>query len=283
VPVSTPISPYDRRSARRINRLLGRIQGDPDTRRPTLRVGQADLSYNDPNGDDMGHHVRKRFQPPFPIPPRFPIPVVGRASAWYPFPMEPPRHILRVLTRLGRATKELAGKLRRAKRSVEPAPAMIGLPPSARGLTGRPAGIAEHASELAREWEDVVEVYVQKTMRELGIADDRIGAPDYERGGDKRAFLPDETKGGTNDEWGRLYVDSGVLNPELNAEAIGPEAEKLWAEARVRDRIKAVIPHEDPECRGIPHDEAVQLAPENELPIGDNARKIRDSSVNTTE
>ena len=69
-------------------------------------------------------------------------------------------------------------------------------------------------------------------------------------------------------------MDSGILNPELNAEAIGPEAEKLWAGARVRDRIKAVIPHADLESRGLPHDAAVQLAPETELPIGDNARKI---------
>jgi hypothetical protein len=114
----------------------------------------------------------------------------------------------------------------------------------------------------------------QKTMRALGILEARIGAPDYERGGVKRAFLPDETKGGTNDEWGRLYVDSGILNPELNAGAVGPEAAKIWAGARVRDRIEAIIPHEDLESRGIPHDEVVQLAPETELPIGENARKI---------
>ena len=55
---------------------------------------------------------------------------------------------------------------------------MIGLPPSARGLTGRPADIAEHASRVARAWEDVAEAYVESTMRELGIAEHRIGAPD---------------------------------------------------------------------------------------------------------
>ena len=36
-------------------------------------------------------------------------------------------------------------------------PGMIGLPPSARGLTGRPKDIAEHASQVAQEWEDVAE------------------------------------------------------------------------------------------------------------------------------
>ncbi len=151
---------------------------------------------------------------------------------------------------------------------------MIGVPPSARGLTGRPPNIGQHASEVAREWEDVAEAFVQKRMRELGIPEHRIGAPDYERGGVKRAFLSEEGKGGTNDLAGRIYVDSGVLNPELNAEAIGAKAARAWAKARVRDRVEAVIPHEELESRGIPHDEVVQLAPDTDLPIGENARRI---------
>jgi hypothetical protein len=69
-------------------------------------------------------------------------------------------------------------------------------------------------------------------------------------------------------------VDSGSLNPKLNAGSIGPEVEKVCAESGLRDRIKAVISHEDLESQGIPHDEVVQLAPETELPIGENARKI---------
>jgi hypothetical protein len=127
---------------------------------------------------------------------------------------------------------------------------------------------------LAREWEDVGEAYVQRTMRELGIAEHRIGAADYPRGGVKRGFLPEDTQGGTNDEWGRLSVDSDILNPGLNAAENGPEAVRIWAESRLRDRVKAVIAHEDIESRGVPHDEAVQLAPETELPIGEKARRI---------
>jgi hypothetical protein len=102
----------------------------------------------------------------------------------------------------------------------------------------------------------------------------RIGAPDYERGGVKRAFYPEDTRGGTNDEGGRLYVDSGILNPGLNAVENGPEAVQTWAKARLRDRIQAVIAHEDIESRGIPHTEAVQRAPETGLPIGEIARRI---------
>jgi hypothetical protein len=116
--------------------------------------------------------------------------------------------------------------------------------------------------------------YVQRRMRELGIPEHRIGAPDYERGGISRAFLPEETIGGTNGIGQRLFVDSGVLNPELNAETIGPDASKMWAEARLRDRIDAVTAHEHLESPGVPHDEVVQRAPETELPISEKARKI---------
>src|SRR5208337_2507049 len=129
------------------------------------------------------------------------------------------------------------------------------LPPSARGLTGRPADPALHAKEVAREWEDVAESYIQERMRQLGIPDHQIGAPDYQRGGVRRVFLADEAIGGSYGTGRRLFVDSGVLNPELNAEVIGSEASKAWAKSRLRDRIEAVIVHEHLEAQGIPHDE----------------------------
>jgi hypothetical protein len=69
-------------------------------------------------------------------------------------------------------------------------------------------------------------------------------------------------------------VDPGILNPELNAVENGPEAARIWAKARLRDRIQAVIAHEDIESRGLPYAEAVQRAPETELPIGEDARRI---------
>jgi hypothetical protein len=151
---------------------------------------------------------------------------------------------------------------------------MIGPPPSARGLTGRPADIAEHASQVAREWEDVAESYVQKRMRELGIPEVQIGAPDYDRGGDRRAFLPDEMVGGTNGTGRRLFVDSGVLNPTLNAQKNGMEATKIRAKARLRDRIDAVVTHAHLEGQGVSHDEVVERAAGTSLPITENARKI---------
>jgi hypothetical protein len=131
-----------------------------------------------------------------------------------------------------------------------------------------------HAKEVAREWEDVAESYIQERMRQLGIPDHQIGAPDYQRGGVRRVFLADEAIGGSYGTGRRLFVDGGVLNPELNAEVIGSEASKVWAKARLRDRIEAVLVHEHLEAQGIPHDEVVERAADTDLPIGENARRI---------
>jgi hypothetical protein len=108
---------------------------------------------------------------------------VRSALPWYVCTMRAPRRLGHLFKLLRRAARKLTQKVR-----TEP-PGMIGAPPSARGLTGRPLDIGQHASEVALEWEDVAEAFVQKRMRELGIPEHRIGAPDYERGGVKRAFL----------------------------------------------------------------------------------------------
>ena len=197
--------------------------------------------------------------------------VVAKVGSWYSVAMEPTWSVIGLLSRVAKAAKALLGI---EKPPAERPPAMIGLPPSARGLTGRPPEIARHAQEVAREWEDVAENFVQKRMRELGIPDHQIGAPDYDRGGVRHAFLPDEPRGGTNDFAGRLYVDSGVLNPDLDAQAIGPEASALWAKSRLRDRTDAVIAHEHQEGAGIPHNQVVVRVAETVLPISENARRI---------
>jgi hypothetical protein len=107
--------------------------------------------------------------------------------------MEPPRRLSRLFTRLGEAAR---GILRREKPPVEPPSAMMGLPPSARGVTGRSRDIAKHAQQSAREWEGVGEAFVQKPMSELGIPDRQIGTPNYNRGGERRAFLPERRASG---------------------------------------------------------------------------------------
>ena len=62
--------------------------------------------------------------------------------------METPGDLGRLLGRLAEALKGIAARLRREK-----PPAMIGLPPSARGMKAIPDDIEEHAKDFAaRYW-----------------------------------------------------------------------------------------------------------------------------------
>jgi hypothetical protein len=146
-------------------------------------------------------------------------------------------------------------------------PGMIGRPPSTR----RPVDSEAHAVQSAREWGDVAEAFVQRRMRELGIAEDRIGAIEHAEGAIRRSFSPDERTGGTCDEFGRLYVDSGFLNPAL-VDPFGPESSEAWRKLRARHRIDAIIAHEDEETKGGFHETAIERAADTALPIADEAR-----------
>jgi hypothetical protein len=66
---------------------------------------------------------------------------------------------------------------------------------------------------------------------------------------------------------GRITVDSGVLNPELNAEKYGPQCASFWKKARLRDGIDSLIVHEYGEAKGVSHAEAIARAPDTELPV----------------
>jgi hypothetical protein len=153
--------------------------------------------------------------------------------------------------------------------SDKPLPAMIGLPPSARGLTGRPADIAEHASEVGREWEDVAERYVRRRIRELGIEESMNGEPDFGGSGRWRAFDPDGQQGGGCVTG--VVVDSGVLNPELLK---GKKGGRIYPRLRLRDRIDAAIAHEFAELLHGSHAEALKSAGRTELPIRPGARRL---------
>ena len=80
-------------------------------------------------------------------------------------------------------------------------------------------------------------------MQELGIPQDKNGAPDLDRTGKWRAFDPDGHTGG-------VYLNSGVLNPDLLK---GQKGGRIWAKARLRDRIDAIVAHEWEESRTIDH------------------------------
>ncbi len=147
---------------------------------------------------------------------------------------------------------------------------MIGLPPSARRLTGRPQDIADHASEVAQEWEDVGERYMRRRMHELGIPVRMIGQPEYGGDGRWRAFNPSGMTGGSNTTG--VVVDSGVLNPQLLR---GRKGGRIWPKLRLRDRIDAIISHEYEELQAEgSHGNALKAAARTVLPISGGARRL---------
>jgi hypothetical protein len=172
----------------------------------------------------------------------------------------------RIISRVVAVAKGLTFKFRLAG-AGEPTPAMIGTPPSKRSMWHDPA---QHARDFAERHAEPMNYHVENRMIELGIPTDRIGARKY--GYPHRAFWPEETTGGGNVPGRRLTVDSGVLNAELMANR--PEARDVWAKSRLRDRIDAVIAHEDAESLTGDHDPAEALAPNTTLPITDGARHI---------
>ncbi len=70
----------------------------------------------------------------------------------------------------------------------------------------------------------------------------------------------------------RLIVDSGVFNLELMTNH--PGAGQVWARSRLRDRIDAIITHEDAESLTGDHNLAEAMAPDTALPITEGARHI---------
>ena len=111
-------------------------------------------------------------------------------------------------------------------------------------------------------------------MHALDIPEQQIGASDHLRGVAWRVFFPHERDGGGNGPGGRLNVDSGVLNPELLTNDYGEKAGAMWARSRLRDRIDAIIIHEEAESQSGGHEEALARAPQTHRPISQRARQI---------
>jgi hypothetical protein len=120
---------------------------------------------------------------------------------------------------------------------------------------------AEHAKDFSARWVDRLENAVEGRMHALGLADDQIGTSDHKNRVAWRTFFPDEGDGGNVTAVGRINVDSGVLNPDLLIEAYGEQAAKVWAKARLRDRIDSIIVHEEVEYRENGHEAALRAAP----------------------
>jgi len=150
----------------------------------------------------------------------------------------------------------------------DPTPGMIGEPPSAR-YPAIPADPAEHAQRSAREWQDVIEPYIQRRMKDLGVPKDKQGADDLRPYMQRCTFDPQGRDGGSITSG--ITVNSGVLNPELLK---GQKGGRIWPKARLRDRIDAIIAHEWAESRTVDHVAALKDAARTELPVTDGARRI---------
>jgi len=166
------------------------------------------------------------------------------------------------------ATRMLVAMLR-----PKPMPGMIGTPPSARESAAIPTNTVEHAVQFAHRWADRLEVYVEGRMHALDIPERQIGHGDSDHGVPWRVFFPHATTGGSV-VGQRIGVNSGVLNPDPLMKPYGPTVAKVWAECRLRDRIDAVIAHEQQEGLGLSHEETLSRAASTPLAITAGARKI---------
>jgi hypothetical protein len=137
-----------------------------------------------------------------------------------------------------------------------------------------PADPADHAEDFAHRYADPLDWQTGLRMEELGIDKDRIGSNDHLQGLYGRAFNDYEREGGGFGPTGQINIDSGALNPELLTTKYGKKAGKQWAKSRLRDRIDALIAHEDMEWRTGSHDVAVEAALETELAISSRAREV---------
>ena len=111
-------------------------------------------------------------------------------------------------------------------------------------------------------------------MHALGIPEGQIGTSDHAHGIEWRTFFPHEMAGGNVTVVGRINVDSGVLNPALLEEQYGAEACKIWSKSRLRDRIDAIIVHEEAEHRKGSHSGALESAPATDRPVSGGTRRI---------
>ena len=132
-----------------------------------------------------------------------------------------------------------------------------------------PANPADHAEDFSRRYAEPLDWYCTIRMQELGLPEDKNGAPDFDRDGRWRAFEWRERTGGNITSG--VYVNSGVLNPDLLK---GEKGGRIWPKARLRDRIDAIIAHEWEESKTTDHVAALKAARKTDLPITDGARRI---------
>jgi hypothetical protein len=132
---------------------------------------------------------------------------------------------------------------------------------------------ADHAEDFSHRYAEPLDWLAGIRMEELGILKDRIGSNDHDHGLEGRAFNPYERHGGGVSPGGRLNLDSGMFNPDL-MKPFGRKADKARKNSRVRTRADTCIAHEFEEGNGLTHEEAIERAPDTNLPITHEAREL---------
>jgi hypothetical protein len=145
-------------------------------------------------------------------------------------------------------------------------PGMIGPPPSASQV---PLDAALHAQDFPRRYAVPLDQYCAARMDELGKPDDKQGAEDLKKVMRWRTFNPYGRDGGNITKG--VTVNSGALNPDLLK---GQKGRRIWAKARLKDRIDAIIAHEWAESKSADHQEALKAAAKTELPVTEGAKRI---------
>ena len=112
-------------------------------------------------------------------------------------------------------------------------------------------------------------------MIDLGLADDGMGARDPDRDREHHTFFPSERTGGGVRPTGQVNLDSGLLNPELLANAYDEAAQTAWKRTRIKDRAQAIIAHELAEYEHQGNQQLALIAgPDTEMPISHSAREL---------
>jgi hypothetical protein len=132
-----------------------------------------------------------------------------------------------------------------------------------------PTDPADHAEDFSHRYAFPLDQYCAIRMQELGIPERLHGAPDFETDGKWRAFITQNRTGGRLTTG--ITVNSGCLNPELLR---GKNGARIFAKARLRDRIDAIIAHEYEEDRLGTHEASLKHGAKTDLPVSDEARRI---------
>lgn len=142
-------------------------------------------------------------------------------------------------------------------------------------MTNRPPpDPIEHARDFSRRHAEELDIVAGQAMLDLGIANDLMGARDPDRNREHHCFFPDDDTGGGVSPAGQITLDSGLMNPELLANAYDEDAQRAWRRTRIADRAQAIIAHELAEHEYGDHELALIAGPETTLPISHAARAL---------